>query len=111
MFGTKIFEAALAIQSPWYLKEVQFDVAKKRLDIFIDFKRGSTFSSTNADCPEEYKVKDTFDKTWRDLNSFEHECYLHCRTPRIDPGGNKTELILPRHGLALIQVLPCFGSA
>ena len=95
MFETKIFEAALAIQSPWFIKDVQFDVAKKRLDIFIDFKRGSTFPSKKADFPEEYKVKDTFDKTWRHLNFFEHECYLHCRTPRIDLGGNKTELISP----------------
>jgi len=95
MFETKIFESALAIQSPWFIKDVQFDVAQKRLDIFIDFKRGSTFPSKKADFPEEYKVKDTFDKTWRHLNFFEHECYLHCRTPRIDLGGNKTELISP----------------
>jgi len=95
MFETKIFESALAIQSPWFIKDVQFDVAQKRLDIFIDFKRGSTFPSKKAEVPEEYKVKDTFDKTWRHLNFFEHECYLHCRTPRIDLGGNKTELISP----------------
>ena len=95
MLKTNIFEAALAIQPPWFIKDVQFDVVKKRLDVFIDFKRGSTFPSTNADCPEEYKVKDTFDKTWRHLNFFEHECYLHCRTPRIDLGGNKTELVSP----------------
>ncbi|MCP4347129.1 MAG: ISL3 family transposase [Desulfobacterales bacterium] len=95
MLDTKIFEAALAIHSPWYIKDVQFDVTAKKLDIFIDFKRGTTFPSTKADCPEQYKVKDTFDKAWRHLNFFEHECYLHCRTPRIDLGGNKTELISP----------------
>jgi len=52
MFETKIFEAALAIQSPWFIKDVQFDVAKKRLDIFIDFKRGSTgLGSYNSKSP------------------------------------------------------------
>jgi transposase len=95
MFKTKIFEAALAIQSPWYVKDVQFDITAKRLDIYIDFKRGSSFLSTKPNCQDQYKVKDTLDKTWRHLNFFQHECYLHCRTPRIDLGGNKTELISP----------------
>jgi len=95
MFETNIFGAALAIQTPWYVKDVQFDVDAKRLDIYIDFKRGSTFPSTKSENSGQYKVKDTLDKTWRHLNFFEHECYLHCRTPRIDLGGNKTELISP----------------
>lgn len=95
MIETKLFEAALAIHSPWYVKDVQFDVAAKRLDIYIDFTKGSTFLSTQSDCPGQYKVRDTLDKTWRHLNFFQHECYLHCRTPRIDIGGNKTELISP----------------
>jgi len=94
MFETKIFKAALAIQSPWYIKDVQFDVALKKLDIYIDFKRGSTFLSTKTDYPDQYKIKDTCDKTWRHLNFFEHECYLHCRTPRIDLG-DRTELVSP----------------
>jgi len=95
MIETKIFEAALTIQSPWYVKDIQFDVDSKRLDIYIDFKRGSTFPSSDPTFPDKYKVKDTLDKTWRHLNFFEHECYLNCRTPRIDLGGNKTELISP----------------
>lgn len=95
MFETQIFEAALAVRTPWYVKDIQFDVISKRLDIYIDFKRGSTFPSTDSAHPDQYKVKDTLDKTWRHLNFFEHECYLHCRTPRIDLGGNKTELISP----------------
>jgi len=88
MFESKLFEAALAIQSPWFIKDVEFNVEAKRLDIYIDFKRGSTFPSGKSDGTEEYKVKDTLDKTWRHLNFFEHECYLHCRTPRIDFGNN-----------------------
>ena len=95
MLETKIFEAALSIQPPWYVKDVQFDADSKKLDIYIDFKRGSTFLSTKSTHADQYKVKDTLDKTWRHLNFFEHECYLHCRTPRIDLGGNKTELISP----------------
>ena len=95
MMENKLFETALAIQLPWYIKDVKFDITLKRLDIYIDFKRGSTFFSSKSDCTEKYKVKDTFEKKWRHLNFFEHECCLHCRTPRIDLGNNKTELISP----------------
>lgn len=93
--SVQLFEAALSIKDPWFIKNIQFDSDKKRLDIYIDFKRGSTFKSKNSEYPGEYKVYDTSYKEWRHLNFFEHECYLHCRTPRIDLGDNKTELISP----------------
>ena len=95
MQSEMLFEAALSIVKPWYIKDVQFDTERKRLDIYIDFKRGSVFKSSNPDYTEEYKAYDTVDKTWRHLNFFEHECYLHCRNPRIKPGNNKIELITP----------------
>ena len=34
-----LFELALSIEKPFFIKDIQFDVGKKRLDIFIDFKR------------------------------------------------------------------------
>ncbi len=40
----EIFSQALGIVDPWFIKSEIFDVEKKRLDIDIDFKRGSTFS-------------------------------------------------------------------
>jgi len=39
----KLFETALGIQAPWYVKSVDFNVAAKRLDIEVDFERGSRF--------------------------------------------------------------------
>ena len=58
--SNKIFEAALAIQTPWFINDIQFSADSKKLYIYIDFKPGSTFPSTKTDCPDEYKVKDTF---------------------------------------------------
>ena len=40
----KLFELALNIEAPFFIKDIRFDMEEKRLDIFIDFKRGSTFS-------------------------------------------------------------------
>ena len=89
-----IFEQALNIQDPWFVKSVNFDSSKKRLDISIDFKKGTKFTSTTDDgnellCP----VHDTRMKKWRHLNFFEHECYLEARVPRIRKKDNKVEII------------------
>ena len=90
-----IFEAALAMNSPWYIDIIEFDDEEKRLDMFINFERGSQFESKNPEYPGEFKAYDTKQKQWRHLNFFEHECYLHCRVPRIKPTENKIELISP----------------
>lgn len=93
--NNKIFEAALGITVPWYIERIEFEMEKKRLNIHIDFKRRSTFPSSDPAFEGQYKAYDTKQKTWRHLNFFEHECYLHCRTPRIQPKPGKTELISP----------------
>ena len=101
----QLFSAALGIADPWYIKSVNFDSSRKKLDIEVDFRKGSTFqddssnTDSNTDSKEsksqkEYKAYDTIRKTWRHLNFFEHECYLHCRTPRIQTDMGTTKLIL-----------------
>ena len=59
-----------------------FNPQQRRLDIKIDFPRGSIFS-----CPEcgqnNVKAYDTEEKTWRHLNFFQHEAYLTARVPRV----------------------------
>ena len=40
----KLFEAALDIQSPWEIKEVNLYRERRRLDIILDFQRGALFS-------------------------------------------------------------------
>jgi len=77
-----IFQSALNIKDPWFIKDIEFDQNSKKLDIWIDFKVGSTF-----ECPQCNKqgctVYDTKMRTWRHLNFFQHKAYLHCRVPRI----------------------------
>jgi transposase len=95
MDNNLLFEAALAIQKPWFIDHIEFDKNKKRLDIHIDFEKGAKFSSEEKDYPGQYGVYDTEVKTWRHLNFFEHECYLHCRTPRIKLDNDKVRLVSP----------------
>lgn len=92
-----LFSKALGIESPWKITGIDFDSSKKRLDIKVDFERGSTFQYTDELTGEikECKAYDSKVKTWRHLNFFEHECYLIVRTPRIKPEGGGIQLIMP----------------
>jgi len=97
MLTKQLFELALNIKDPWYIKDIQFDVENKQLDIHIDFHKGSVFhyESQEANINGDYKAYDTQDKQWRHLNFFEHECYLHARVPRVKIGENTIRLINP----------------
>ena len=97
MFTQQLFEVALNIQDPWYIKDIQFDVENKRLDIHIDFHKGSVFHYESADenIKGDFKAYDTDIKQWRHLNFFEHECYLHARVPRLDISKTTKRLINP----------------
>ena len=77
----KLFEAALGIEAPWFVKAVQFDAAAKVLSIEIDFKSGSRFAV--PDQTGQHPVHDTVAKEYRHLNFFQHECYLKVRVPRV----------------------------
>ena len=91
----EIFSKALGIDKPWLITDVNFDVKAKRLDIKIDFPKGTTFPFEYNGAVGEYKAYDTVEKEWRHLNFFEHECYLQARVPRIKTPDNKTHLIMP----------------
>jgi transposase len=88
-----IFEQALSLTSPWYIDEISFSLETQRLDIYVNFERGTHFSIDDSSVT--YPVHDTVDKEWRHLNFFEHECYLHCRTPRVKKDDGKVQLISP----------------
>jgi transposase len=91
----EIFSKALGIEKPWFVTEVNFDASAKRLDIKIDFIRGSQFSFEKEGVIGQYKAYDTIEKQWRHLNFFEHECYLKARVPRIKTPDNEIHLVLP----------------
>lgn len=97
VYMQKIFEQALGISSPWKISNVDFDRSKKRLDITIDYDKGTCFfyEEPEGKVSGNFKVYDRVEKTWRHLNFFEHECYLSCRVPRIKTDSGKVRLITP----------------
>ena len=81
MRDADLFQLALGLSSPWRVMSGDFDAQAGRLDIRIDFPRGSRFAcpSCGASCP----AYDTSEMTWRHLNFFQHEAHLQARVPRV----------------------------
>jgi len=123
----ELFQLALNITDPWFVTNINFNSENKKLDIFIDFKKGSTFSyeyieyeteiktvtideketevqnkiEINRETFNDLKAYDTMNKTWRHLNFFEHECYIHARVPRVKLPNGKVKLIkVPWQGIS-----------
>jgi transposase len=89
-----IFEQALNLELPWFIESINFDKSNKRLDIEIDFIKGSKFEYLSESGETKLgSPHDTKRKTWRHLNFFEHECYINARVPRIRKDNNKVEII------------------
>jgi transposase len=93
----QLFTEALGIVAPWKITSLTFDPQKKQLNIEVEFERGSTFTYEDPKTGEkgDYKAYDTIRKTWRHLNFFEHECYLHVKVPRIKPKDGGITMIFP----------------
>ena len=94
MHDLDLFQRALGLEEPWEVADVKFDAGRRRLDLRIDFPKGSRFP-----CPEcgaaGCKVHDTEPHTWRHMNFFQHEAYLTARVPRV---------ICAEHGVEQVQV-------
>lgn len=77
-----LFRLALGLEAPWMVREVRFSPEEGKLDICLDFPKGATFRCPS--CKEEGKnAYDSEERTWRHLNFFEHQTFIHARLPRI----------------------------
>ena len=78
----ELFQVALGLAPPWMVDRCTFDQVAGRLDIHLDFPRGGVFPCPL--CGVSGKAYDTDQLTWRHLNFFQHQTFLHARTPRVD---------------------------
>jgi len=82
MNENELFQAALGLLPPWLVSRCTFDESAGRLDIHLDFPRGGVFPCPV--CAAPCKAYDTDPLTWRHLNFFQHQAFLHARTPRVE---------------------------
>jgi transposase len=90
----ELFQAALGVGEPWRVSDATFTAEEGRLDLYLGFSRGAHFACPEGDadaCP----VHDTESKSWRHLDFFQHQAYLHARVPRIS---------CPVHGTRRVSV-------
>ena len=93
MDENQLFSLAIGLVPPWLVDHVTFTVEEKRLDLHINFPAGSRFACPV--CGEECPVHDTREHTWRHMDFFQHEAYLHARVPRV---------ACPEHGVHQVPV-------
>jgi len=81
-----LFSLALGLAKPWRVVDLKFSKEEGRLDLRLDFANGAKFPCPSCGETKEGEVHDTLDRTWRHLNFFQYETYLHARVPRIRCG-------------------------
>ena len=92
MRDTELLQMAIGLASPWQVSAAEFEPDQKRLDIRLDFPKGSTFTCPNFG-QTGLKTYDKIEKTWRHLNFFQHEPHLTARVARIDCDQFGTRLV------------------
>jgi transposase len=78
-----LFTLALGLSKPWQVVDLKFSKEEGRLDLWLDFVKGARFACPSCQETQEGEVHDTLDRTWRHLNFFQYETYLHARVPRV----------------------------
>ncbi|MBN6743158.1 ISL3 family transposase, partial [Acidithiobacillus sp. MC6.1] len=93
MVPNELFSHAIGVVPPWSVDQVTFSAEEKRLDLHINFIKGGRFACPV--CGQECPAHDTREHTWRHMNFFQHEAYLHARVPRVK---------CPEHGVHQVAV-------
>jgi transposase len=76
-----LFTSALGLQAPWVVRDVQLDTAKRRIDFDVECKQALLA------CPAcgvaSQMVHDRIPRSWRHLDFFQYEAWLHADVPRV----------------------------
>ena len=90
-----LFTSALGLQPPWTVKQVRLDTDKRRIDFEISYQ------DARPACPlcsaAGQTVHDRLRRSWRHLDFFQFEAWLHCDVPRVACAscGKTTQLGVP----------------
>jgi transposase len=80
----ELWTAALGLGEPWRVSAAEFDVESGRLDLHLAYPRGARFACPQPGCEQDRcPVHDTVAKTWRHLDFFQHQAFVHVRVPRV----------------------------
>jgi transposase len=92
MKAEEMFAMALGLEgTPWKVEKAEFTGEPKRLELRLDFAKGSRFKDPVS--KELCAVHDTVEKSWRHLNFWQYETILSARLPRIVTPDGKVKLV------------------
>ena len=80
-----LFTQALGLVAPWQVKQVDFNREAGRIDFRV------TFGGSRHVCPAcgaaAQPLHDRLARSWRHLDFFQYEAYLHAEVPRVACSG------------------------
>lgn len=90
-----LFTAALGLQAPWVVQKVDLDTDRHR----IDFEVACTtkrFACPNCGAADQ-RIHDRNRRSWRHLDFFQYEAWLHAGVPRVGCGvcGKTQQVAVP----------------
>lgn len=89
MESKELYQCLLGLNQPWTVERVELDMAKMRVDVYVEHPKGVCFGC--PECEQAYSVYDhQVERVWRHLDSCQFLTYLHARPPRI---------ACPKHGV------------
>jgi transposase len=76
-----LFTSALGLQPPWAVADVKLDTAKRRIDLEV------ACQAALLTCPQcgaaGQRIHDRLRRSWRHLDFFQFEAWLHADVPRV----------------------------
>lgn len=90
-----LFTSALGLVPPWEVQDVKLDTARKRID--FEVRCGPGLLACPACGAAGQKVHDRLRRSWRHLDFFQFEAWLHADVPRVACAGcgKTTQLEVP----------------
>ena len=90
-----LFTSALGLQPPWVVEDVKLDTAKRRIDFEVGCQGALLI------CPQcgaaAQPVHDRLRRSWRHLDFFQFEAWLHADVPRVGCAacGKTSQVVVP----------------
>jgi transposase len=90
-----LFTSALGLQAPWVVRDVRLDTVKHRID--FDVHCMQALLTCPACGAASQKVHDRLPRSWRHLDFFQYEAWLHAEVPRVGCAacGKTTQVSVP----------------
>ena len=90
-----LFTSALGLQPPWVVEDVKLDTAKRRIDFEVGCQ-GALLACPQCGAAAQ-PVHDRLRRSWRHLDFFQFEAWLHADVPRVGCAacGKTSQVVVP----------------